>query len=144
MIFAALGFTAHAHHGTSTSNSDFTSVREYAHVLNLSPSQVRDWSKLNKYFEDEFYYVRKDRRLSSRAKTKKLNNLYEQRDRDLRKILSNRQYRKFSNLKAYNSYSRPSSSSYGNGTRYNSYNSNSNYGPTYSCPANNNRRSYRN
>ena len=118
MIFAALGLTAHAQRGAYANNGNFNSVRQYIQVLDLTPSQVRAWSELNNYYESEFIYVRNDRGLSARAKSRKLDRLFNQRDRDLRGILSNRQYRTFSNLKSYNAYSRPSAY-YGSTVRYN-------------------------
>jgi len=144
MIFAALGFTANAQSGVYASNHG-NSVKRYIRVLDLSPSQVRDWSKLNTYFADEIYYVQNDRGLSPRAKTRKLNRLYEQKDRDLRRILDNYQYKKYRNLKSYNNnngYGRSTSYGYRNTSRYyNSYGYNR--GGSY-CPSNYNRgrRSY--
>ena len=142
MIFAALGFTANAQRGAAYASNSNTSVNQFIYALDLSPSQVRDWNELNRYYEDEFYYVRNDRKLSSRAKTRKLENLYDQRDRDLRKILSKYQYKKFVGLKSYNAYSRPNTYTRPTTTYYrnNNYNTGSRYGNrgngrNYSCRA---------
>lgn len=147
MIIAALGFSANAQRGVQVNNGNYSSIRQYIHVLNLSPSQVRDWSDLNRYYEDEFFYVRNDRRLSNRERTRKLEKLYDKRDRDLRGILTNRQYRKFSGLRSFHSYNRPTTVIYNSGARYNNgrynngrYNNGRRYGN--SCPANG-RRYYR-
>lgn len=126
MIFAALGFTANAQRGVYASNNN-TSVSQYIYALDLTKSQVRDWSEVNRYYEDEFQYVRNDRNLSNRARSSKMDRLYYQRDQDVRGILSNRQYRTFSGLRSYNSYYRPSARFNRNNSRYNRYSRSNSY-----------------
>ena len=101
MIFAALGFSANAQRDVKV-NNNYNSVKQYVHVLNLSQSQVYDWSALNDYYDNEIYYVRNDRRLSAIAKSRKLDRLYDSKNKDIRRLLTNRQYRKFINLRSYN------------------------------------------
>lgn len=127
MIFATLGFTANAQRGVYASNSGDYFVQKYAYALNLRKSQIVDWTDLNRYYDDQFQYVLNDNGLSPRVKQKKVNRLYEQRDYDLRKILTNRQYRKLSTMRSFQAYNRPSSRNYGNSGRYDSYYSNQGY-----------------
>lgn len=127
MIFAAFSFTANAKTATYPSNG-INSVEEFAYALDLTESQVYDWEELNSYYEDEFYAVRSNNSLSRHAKSRKLDKLYYQRDRGVRKILSRNQYRTFSGLKSYNVYLNPGTNYNRNSTRYsNSYNRSRSY-----------------
>ena len=74
MIIATTGFSASAQKGVNVNDKD-NPVKEYAQILELSESQVYDWTELNNYYDKEYDFVKNDESLSKRDKRKQLKKL---------------------------------------------------------------------
>ncbi len=98
MILAALGFQANAQRGVFVHES-YNSVRKYIHPLRLGHNQVVDWTRLNKRTNAEVRNIERDRYLTPRMKARKIDRLFDRKDRRLRDILTRRQYQKFRNIR---------------------------------------------
>lgn len=99
MILAALGFQMNAQRATFVHES-YNYVRKYIHPLQLSHRQVEDWSRLNRATDITINDIQRDRYLSDRAKSRKIEAVLNRQDRRLRNILSRRQYAKFRTLRS--------------------------------------------